>query len=67
MSVIINKMIAARQLKFVTLYETPVNKTYFTDSEERITLAQDRGKCWALVNAVMNIRVPLNALCFFIV
>jgi hypothetical protein len=26
----------------------------------RIELVQDRKRCWPLVNAVMNIRVPLN-------
>ena len=28
---------------------------------EWIDLAQDRNRCWALVNAQMNFRVPLNA------
>ena len=27
---------------------------------EWIVLAQDRGRWWALVNAVMNLQVPLN-------
>ena len=31
-----------------------------------IALAQDRDMCWELVNAVMNLRVPYNAVISFL-
>jgi hypothetical protein len=31
------------------------------DSVDRINMAQDRDQWWALVNIVMNLRIPQNA------